>query len=309
MIESSIPRVSIGLAVYNGEKYVAEAIESILAQTYTDFELIISDNASTDNTAAICQQFSARDSRIRYHRNTTNIGGANNENLTFKLARGKYFRWAAHDDVCHPQLLEKCVKVLDENLDVVLCYTTIVQINDRGTQVGVISRNNGKAPNPYVRFRKIAGAHDFLEETYGLIRSDVMRRTRLQQNYTASDRTLMCELALYGRFHVVEEPLFFKRFHPGNTYLDWRTRMAWFSKTYQGRIVFPFWMNFFDYLVTIRRVSIKPYDKLRCYLYILCPWFFSHMKNLAKDIMVASYMVLHSTTWRKKRYADTNNWS
>ena len=78
--------MSIGLAVYNGEKYLAEAIESLLAQTFRDFELIISDNASTDGTAEICERYAARDPRIRYSRNTTNIGGANNENLTFSMA-------------------------------------------------------------------------------------------------------------------------------------------------------------------------------------------------------------------------------
>ncbi|MCB0187328.1 MAG: glycosyltransferase family 2 protein, partial [Caldilineaceae bacterium] len=123
------PRVSIGLAVYNGEPYLADAIRSILSQSFTNFELIISDNASTDRTAAICQEFAARDSRIRYSRNATNIGGANNENRTFRLARGEYFRWAAHDDICAPELLEKSVAVLDQNPDVVLCYSMTTEID------------------------------------------------------------------------------------------------------------------------------------------------------------------------------------
>ncbi len=88
------PKVSIGLAVYNGEKYLGQAIDSILAQTFTDFELIISDNASTDRTPEICKKYAAQDARIRYHRNPTNIGGANNENQTFRMSRGEYFRWA-----------------------------------------------------------------------------------------------------------------------------------------------------------------------------------------------------------------------
>ena len=303
------PRVSIGLAVFNGEKYLSEAIESILAQSFTDFELIISDNASTDQTAQICKKYATQDDRIQYHRNPTNIGGANNENLTFKMSKGEYFRWAAHDDVCAPTLIEKCVRLLDENPDVVLCHTNVVEIDENGNHCGMSSRNNGRYENPYERFRSIAGSKDFLEETYGVIRSCVMQRTRLQLNYTASDRTLMCELALYGRFHQIEEPLFYKRFHPGNVYIDWRTRMAWFDKSYEGKIAFPFWIQFLDYLVTIRRATPGFFASLQCYLYILGPWFITHLKNLVKDLIVAGLMLIHSFEWRRKRYADTNNWS
>jgi CheY-like chemotaxis protein len=303
------PTVSIGMAVFNGEKYVSQAIESILSQTYTDFELIISDNASNDRTAEICQQYAAQDERIRYSRNPVNIGGANNENLTFTLSRGRYFRWAAHDDICHPELIQKCVEFLDENPEVVLCHTQVVSIDETGRQIATTSRNNGRDPNPVVRFRSIAASHDFLEESYGLIRSDTLRRTRLQLNYTASDRTLICELALYGPFHLIEQPLFYKRFHPGNVYVDWRTRMAWFSSAYQGTLVFPFWMQFFDYFVTINRVPLRLFDKIRCFQFMLVHWFAIHFKNLVKDLLVAGYMILHSTAWRKKRYAETDNWS
>jgi glycosyltransferase involved in cell wall biosynthesis len=306
---SDRPTVSVGMAVYNGEKYVEQAIQSILAQTYTDLELIISDNASTDRTPEICQQYAAQDPRIRYSRNTTNIGGANNENLTFKLSRGKYFRWAAHDDVCAPTLIEKCVAALEEHPEAVLCHTYIVEIDETGTPLKTNTRNNGKHPNPYIRFRTIAGSHDFLEEIYGLMRSEVMGRTRLQLNYTASDRTLLSELGLYGPFCQIEEPLFYKRFHEGNVYMDWRTRMAWFDNAFQGRIVFPFWMQFFDYFVTVNRVPLNWYDKIRCYAYILGPWLIHHAKNMAKDLLVAGYMLLHSQNWRKERYADSNNWS
>src|SRR5438552_4723426 len=103
------PRVSIGLPVYNAENYLVEALDSILAQTFTDFELIISDNASTDRTREICKYYESSDARVHYYCNETNIGGARNANLTFKLARGQYFRWAADDDVCAPTLLEKSV--------------------------------------------------------------------------------------------------------------------------------------------------------------------------------------------------------
>src|ERR1051326_2036095 len=107
------PRVSIGLPVYNGQQFLEEAINSLLAQTYSDFELIISDNASTDATEQICRAHAAADPRIRYYRNDKNRGPVWNLNRVFELARGELFKWAAHDDVCAPTLVERCVEVLE----------------------------------------------------------------------------------------------------------------------------------------------------------------------------------------------------
>src|SRR5262245_39663132 len=111
------PTVSVGLPVFNGENYLAEAIDSILAQTYRDFELIICDNASTDATEKIARGYADTDARVRYHRNVTNIGGARNQTLAMNMARGRYFRLSAHDDKIAPTFLEECVKVLDERPD------------------------------------------------------------------------------------------------------------------------------------------------------------------------------------------------
>ena len=114
------PSVSLILPVFNGENYIGEAIESVLAQTYTDFELLISDNASTDKTEVICKKYVKKDSRIQYYRNNINIGAASNFNILFNKCRGEYFQWIAHDDMFEPQFLEKCVDVLDNRPDTVL---------------------------------------------------------------------------------------------------------------------------------------------------------------------------------------------
>jgi glycosyltransferase involved in cell wall biosynthesis len=108
----SKPLISAGLAVYNGEKYLSELLESVIAQTFSDFELIISDNASTDRTADICAQFAQQDSRVRYYRNSTNIGAHKNFNRAFSLGEGKYSIWMSHDDVFEPTHFEKCLGVL-----------------------------------------------------------------------------------------------------------------------------------------------------------------------------------------------------
>ena len=99
------PRVSIGLPVYNGELFLENALDSILSQTYSDFELIISDNASDDKTEEICRSYAARDKRVRYSRNAHNLGAAPNYNRVYHLARGRYFKWASHDDVLAPEFL------------------------------------------------------------------------------------------------------------------------------------------------------------------------------------------------------------
>ena len=109
----SRPRVSVGMRVYNGERFLRPAIESVLAQTDTDFELIISDNASTDATSEICRAYAARDPRIRYVRNATNIGAVRNFNRAFQLSTAEYYKLANADDVCAPTLMERCAAVLD----------------------------------------------------------------------------------------------------------------------------------------------------------------------------------------------------
>jgi glycosyltransferase involved in cell wall biosynthesis len=285
-----IPKVSIGLAVFNGESYLRKAIDSILAQTFTDFELIISDNASIDRTEAICREYAIKDDRIRYHRNAINIGGANNENLTFRMSIGQYFRWAAHDDLCAPRLLEKSVAILDRDPSVVLCYSTIVQIDEGGKQIGILDREMACSSEPYQRFRELANWHHNCETSYGLVRSHVLRQTELQPNYTDSDRTLLCELSLYGRFHKLSEPLFYKRYHcemSTQVYPKFYDRMAWFFphlKDCRSRVFFPSWQKLFHYLRAIARAPLTSKTRLLCWFHALCWIVQAHWKSLSKEI-------------------------
>ncbi|HTO98842.1 MAG TPA: glycosyltransferase [Myxococcales bacterium] len=303
------PRVSIGLAVFNGEKYLEQAVDSILAQTFADFELILSDNASTDRTAEICKRYAERDPRIRYSRNATNIGGANNENLTFTLSRGEYFRWAAHDDVCAPTLIERCVEVLDRRPEVVLCHSAMVAIDAEGKQTAVRHGREGVAPRPHTRFRRLSFRNHPCDATYGLVRSSIMRKTRLQQNYTDSDRVLLAELALHGPFVLLDEPLFFKRIHAENQYKDWRGRMAWFLPDLKqtGKATYPNWNELFDLYETINRVPLPWSERLLCRLGMTL-WAARYGKGLAWDLIHGARMALHSQRWRTRRYAEEHRW-
>jgi len=115
-------RVCIGMPVFNGQRYVAQAIESILGQTFRDLELIISDNHSTDNTGEICRSFAARDPRVSYFRLPHNVGAVANYERVYRLAGGQYFKWAAHDDVLRPTFVQRCVELLDKEPSAVLAY-------------------------------------------------------------------------------------------------------------------------------------------------------------------------------------------
>ena len=119
---STIPRVTVGLPVYNGARYLRDAVDSLLAQTMSDFELILADNASIDETPLICAEYAARDPRVRVVRNMNNIGASGNFNLVLDLARAPLFKWAAYDDLCEPALLEACVAWLDRDPDLLLAY-------------------------------------------------------------------------------------------------------------------------------------------------------------------------------------------
>jgi glycosyltransferase involved in cell wall biosynthesis len=309
-MEEKRPKVSVGLAVYNGENYLSQAIDSILSQTFTDFELVLSDNASTDRTEEICKKYAAQDPRVRYVRNPVNIGGANNENQTFLLSRGEYFRLAAHDDYCAPTLLEKCLEVLEADPNLVLCHSKVIGIVEDDNITIKMESDAGTAATPFARFRQLASNKHKCEATYGLIRSSVMAKTHLQLNYTGSDRTFLCELALYGPFHQLDEFLFYKRFHAKNRFIDWRSRMAWFDPKIarEGKITFPAWMDYAHYFRVIHTSPIPLIQKLLCDLWMI-PWLAINGRRLIKDVLVAIYMTLHSREWRQNSYARTNNWS
>ena len=148
---SSSPRVTIGVPVYNGQKYIRFTMDSLLAQTFTDFEIIVTDNCSTDTTPQIVQEYAARDPRVRYVRNETNIGPARNYNVSLELARGEFFKWNPADDVCAPDFLAKCVAALDAHPEAVLAYPRTNVIDTEGKVVNQIKGGNFPIMNLHER--------------------------------------------------------------------------------------------------------------------------------------------------------------
>jgi glycosyltransferase involved in cell wall biosynthesis len=210
----AMPKVSIGLPVYNGERFLGQTIESILGQTFTDFELIICDNGSTDRTKEIGEAYASRDRRIRLFHSDINRGAAWNYNRTFALGRGGYFRWAPSDDLFAPDSLEECVAILDANPDAVLCYPKTSIIDGDGQVIRPYEDNlDLRSPDPVERFRQGLAQIRLVNVIYGLVRSDALRKTRLMGNFVGADEVLVLELALYGKFLEIPTSRFFRRMH------------------------------------------------------------------------------------------------
>ena len=222
------PKVSIGLPVYNGENYLANALRRLLEQDFEDFELIVCDNASTDSTQDICRSFAEQDSRIRYFRNEANIGLAANHNRTFALARGEFFKWAAHDDDFPRRMLARFVEVLEEAPpSVSLVYSYCEYIDESGNLQGIDS--DGIAlndPFPHRRLGHVLKHIHMYNSPYGLVRSEMLRRTRLHGRYPMADHVLMAELAMLGVFVEIPEPLLRIRRHSGRTFTANKARSA-----------------------------------------------------------------------------------
>lgn len=209
------PRISIGLPVFNGENYLGAALDALLAQTYTDFELVVCDNASTDATEAICRRYAAADSRIRYYRNPSNLGAGANFNRVFELSTGTYFKWAAHDDLIGPTYLERCITALECQPDAILAQSLVGIIDAAGALHDVADNDLQLAAStrPSRRFAALARQPRHCWEQFGLIRRDLLAKTALIAPYSWSDVALCAELALLGRFVLVPEVLFFNRHH------------------------------------------------------------------------------------------------
>ncbi|MBN2009916.1 glycosyltransferase family 2 protein [candidate division KSB1 bacterium] len=288
-----MPKVSIGLPVYNGDNFLKEAIDSFLNQTFRDFELIITDNASTDNTETICRQYAASDKRIIYHRHNKNLGAAYNYNHGFNLAKGQYFKWAAHDDVCAPTYLEECVAILESNSDIVLCYPQTVIIDEAGEKVKFYNDDlHLPFAEPFQRFayyQKNLRAVGERNPIFGLIRLDALKCTPLIGSFVASDVTLLGELALHGQFYELPSRLFFRRDHVNTSVRsnpELNKRIAWFDVKKKDKITLTRWRWFYEYLKAIFRVRMNFKNRLFC-LFEMGKWFRYHIRGLLEDLTSA----------------------
>jgi glycosyltransferase involved in cell wall biosynthesis len=236
-----LPLVSIGMPVYNGADYLRDALDSILAQTLGDFEIVISDNASDDATPEICRQYEAMDKRIRYVRSDTNHGAAWNYNRVVELATGTFFKWAAHDDYIEPTYLDRCLDEFEAAgpatalvypRTILVCEDPAERAFYGGYQVRYEDRLDTRDPDPVRRFCHVARHLDLCNPVMGLYRRDTLRRTGLIRPFSGSDVLLLAEISLIGEIHEVPKWLFYRRRHPRASRLakgSTDTVARWFS--------------------------------------------------------------------------------
>lgn len=296
------PRISIGLPVYNGERFLEEALNSLLNQTYPDFELIISDNASIDQTEAICHAYATKDRCIRYYRNKENLGAAWNFNRVFELSTGEYFKWAAADDVCRPDLLVRCLDVLDSNPTAVLAYPKIGFIDATGQPLNISDPGwNLQSEAAYERLRYVIYAGHYVNPHYGLIRADALAKTRLLPSYPGGDYRLLGELSLLGKFFEIPEYLFLRRLHSGASSQN-TTNLEWVAEFHKGRggyVYLPFWHLNVDHFITIMCSGLSINQKLSLVGSLLRHMYWGQ-RQLLKEAQVA-FKMYSSRLLKKER--------
>lgn len=301
------PLVSIGLPVYNGENYIREAIDAILSQTFTNFELIISDNDSTDNTESICREYAARDSRISYYHQAKNLGAAPNYNFVFHQAKGAYFKWLAHDDGCAADFLEKSVEVLEHDLSIVLCYSQIKIIDRQGKLMdrsdplyGWVSSGVAKLTDDSnllsIRFKNAIKPHPCYP-VFGLVRSSTLQETGLIGSYSDSDRVLLSQLALRGKFYRFDEDLLYLRRHLEQSIQALASHRSqhkythWFDSATKDKIIFPHWRVLKELVNSIEDVSLTHQQRLSCYTALL-PWLRISRKGMIDDLSIGTQQII-----------------
>ena len=261
--------LTIGLPVYNGERYLAEALDSLLGQDFDDFRLLIADNASTDATPDICADYRAQDERIDYVRHATNIGGAGNWTWLAQRAESPLFKWASADDVCAPTMLSACVAALEEHPDAVLAYPRTVMMDEDGTPREVCRHSlHILEPDPAVRIDKVTMALYHANALHGVIRTQPLQQTSLIKPWLGSDFTTLTELALRGTMVEISELLFFRRRTPdslGLGKLDKRQMQEWFKPGGRSSIVPAAWRVSWNNERAISHAPLSTGERLRCH--------------------------------------------
>ena len=279
------PRLSIGLPVYNGENFLEQSLDSLLAQTYGDFEVVISDNASTDGTADICKKYAARDSRVKYVRQEKNLGAAENYNFVFRESKTEFFKWATHDDLLAPTFLECCMEVLEVKDDVVLVFTLGQDIDENGNVIRTYPpRNDTDDLNQFQRYRSMVAGRQPVIPVFGVMRRETLAKTRLIGKYTGSDRPLIGEMALRGKIYEVPEYLFFYRVHPEQSWgnKSRRDQQAWYDPKRAGKRTFPTWRLLLEHERAIWSVPMGLKQRIRLHG-VIASWVRTRWRVLVRD--------------------------
>ncbi len=290
-------RVSVGMPVYNGENYLEAALESIVAQTFSDFELVISDNASTDRTAEICRDYANQDARVRYYRNAANLGATFNHNRVMELARGDLFKLAAHDDLCAPTFLQRCVEALDGDPNAVLAYPRMKVMrrmsNDKGWVIADYADCiDTEAPEPHRRFADLIRRQYWgVQQIFGVIRTNALRRAGPFGDFHSADVAVLINLGLLGWFHEVPEHLFTYRLHSQQSIAllegSSQAYYSWWNPNKNRRASFPTWRFLRVNVGAIHRARLPWREQILCHREVW-RWTTDHRANLMRELASVS---------------------
>ena len=273
--------VSIGLPVYNGEPFIQQAIDSLLAQDYKNFELIISDNGSIDSTQEICMEYAKQDKRIRYYRSDTNNGALWNFNHVFELSIAEYFMWASHDDYWEPSYISVCLKAYERSPGIVLAGTFCESFYPKGkrknfidyglTTIGLSALERFKIYKSTIHSGNHIGGI-----FYGIYKSKFLSKVQPFNNVIANDHIILAELCLLGEFVTVEQVLVHKRW--GGASMSHRANAYAQNINNEFMIRFPYLVReFFFQKMILRTSNLELTEKIRLSLWSL--WKYSFIMN------------------------------
>jgi glycosyltransferase involved in cell wall biosynthesis len=296
MAMADAPIVSVGVPVFNGAQTIARALDSLLAQDLDDIEIIVCDNASTDATPEICTKYAARDPRITLHRNDRNLGLAGNFNRTFELARGRYFKWATHDDWHAPESLRLTAKALDENPDASLCATGVSLVDEHGVEFDLwVPPAELEDPAPRVRTARMIRTLGETHPMYGLLRSSALRRTHRMRSFVGSDRTLLAELSLLGPFVQVPDVMHFYTVS-ATARRDYRPSLT-YDPANAARLPLRTWRLISEHLAVVWRADLHARHKVLLTGAVLRRFGIGDARRLAAE----AYHSARILAWRARR--------
>jgi hypothetical protein len=312
----SFPLLSIGMPVYNADRFLVKSLTSILGQTFTDFELIISDNASSDQTEEICRDYASRDKRIRYFRNAENMGAGWNFRRVYALATGEFYKQAAHDDFCEPTFVEICIDALRRNPELTVAHSKTRVVDADGEFIEdyecPIRTDN---EDPVIRFADLVLVGHRCFPIFGIHRMSALKQLPPQGSFAHADRILLAQLGLIGPFYETPERLFISTKHDCQSVWTMPSRtgsknfrltrkpgtlpnIEWWNPGRSKAITFPEWNAFGHYCLSIRNSSLTGSQKVRAYRF-MSRWATKFRRRLVGDVVLAADQMLWN--WQSAR--------
>lgn len=280
------PRLTVGVPVFDGERYLAETLEALLAQDYRDLVVVVSDNASSDGTRAICEDFAARDPRVEYHREEVNRGGAWNFTRVLELARTELFAWNAADDVAAPGHLSRCVAALDAHPQAPLAYDRVRLIGPDSDVIGELGDEDLDltAPRPSARLEHFL-VRQAVHIEYGVWRTEFLRAIGGEPEIRGGDVVLGARLLLRAPAVKVPEQLFFSRRHPEQgSALEGLAQVQENRPDARFRLTFPQTRILVELVRSVLAAPLPPAERRRCLRAVVRAWAVPRRRSYASDV-------------------------